>query len=199
MPRKTKDGSKIRRESAEQRRLRLAIPDRHCTWCRKRIPKKNTRSRLWCGEACVEAFKIVNWPQHLRRVLEQRDRGICAICGTDTIANKELLKSLRRLAWDYGLCQLVCWLGKPIASAVKLWRPWKYARCRCVFCVAVREAEDLSRWEADHITPVVEGGGQCGLENYRTLCRFCHKRETKLLAARRAAERKSKKSRDRHC
>lgn len=43
-------------------------------------------------------------------------------------------------------------------------------------------------WDADHIIPVVEGGGQCGLENYRTLCHICHKKATKALAARRAAK-----------
>ncbi len=41
-------------------------------------------------------------------------------------------------------------------------------------------------WQADHIVPVVEGGGVCGLENYRTLCTACHKIETALLAGRRA-------------
>lgn len=44
-------------------------------------------------------------------------------------------------------------------------------------------------WEADHIVPVVEGGGECGLDNYRTLCIPCHKKETKALAARLAAKR----------
>jgi 5-methylcytosine-specific restriction enzyme A len=30
-------------------------------------------------------------------------------------------------------------------------------------------------WEMDHITPVVLGGGLCGLDNLRTLCVACHK------------------------
>ena len=47
-----------------------------------------------------------------------------------------------------------------------------------------------SMWDADHIVPVVKGGGGCGLENYRTLCQPCHKGETAALAAARAAERK---------
>ena len=34
-------------------------------------------------------------------------------------------------------------------------------------------------WDADHIIPVKEGGGQCGLENIRTLCFVCHKEVTK--------------------
>lgn len=39
-------------------------------------------------------------------------------------------------------------------------------------------------WQADHIVPVVEGGGECGLDNYRTLCTACHKAETKELHGR---------------
>jgi 5-methylcytosine-specific restriction enzyme A len=29
-------------------------------------------------------------------------------------------------------------------------------------------------WQADHINPVIEGGGECGLDNLRTLCTKCH-------------------------
>ena len=34
------------------------------------------------------------------------------------------------------------------------------------------------KWDADHIVPVADGGGECGLENYRLLCRPCHVRVT---------------------
>jgi 5-methylcytosine-specific restriction endonuclease McrA len=34
------------------------------------------------------------------------------------------------------------------------------------------------KWEADHIVPVADGGGECGLDNYRLLCRPCHLRVT---------------------
>ena len=34
-------------------------------------------------------------------------------------------------------------------------------------------------WEADHIKPVEYGGGACGLDNYQTLCKKCHKKKTK--------------------
>ena len=33
-------------------------------------------------------------------------------------------------------------------------------------------------WDADHIVPVVEGGGECGLDNMRTLCLKCHRAAT---------------------
>jgi 5-methylcytosine-specific restriction endonuclease McrA len=47
-----------------------------------------------------------------------------------------------------------------------------------------------SLWEADHIVPVCEGGGECGLDNYQTLCVPCHREETRKLARKRADERK---------
>jgi 5-methylcytosine-specific restriction endonuclease McrA len=51
----------------------------------------------------------------------------------------------------------------------------------------------LSRFDMDHRIPVVEGGGSCGLENLRTLCRPCHRVVTAALAARRAFRRRSRK------
>jgi hypothetical protein len=39
-------------------------------------------------------------------------------------------------------------------------------------------------WEADHIVAVIEGGGCCALENYRTLCIPCHRAQTRILRGR---------------
>jgi 5-methylcytosine-specific restriction endonuclease McrA len=41
-------------------------------------------------------------------------------------------------------------------------------------------------WDADHTVPVVEGGGECGLANMRTLCLKCHRAATAALRLRRA-------------
>jgi 5-methylcytosine-specific restriction endonuclease McrA len=65
---------------------------------------------------------------------------------------------------------------------------WARDQGRCALCPAV--AGHHSGWEADHIVPVVEGGGSCGLENLRTLCTTCHRLETAKLAARRAERRR---------
>jgi 5-methylcytosine-specific restriction enzyme A len=44
-------------------------------------------------------------------------------------------------------------------------------------------------WDADHIVPVVEGGGECDLSNMRTLCLKCHRAATAELRRRlRAAQ-----------
>jgi len=39
-------------------------------------------------------------------------------------------------------------------------------------------------WDADHIVPVVEGGGECDLANMRTLCLKCHREVTTALRVR---------------
>jgi 5-methylcytosine-specific restriction enzyme A len=41
-----------------------------------------------------------------------------------------------------------------------------------------------SLWDADHIIPVVEGGGECDLSNMRTLCLKCHRKHTAELRER---------------
>lgn len=56
---------------------------------------------------------------------------------------------------------------------------------RCAECLMVDPY-----WEMDHVTPVAEGGGSCGLENLRTLCRVHHRLATAALARRRAEARK---------
>lgn len=68
---------------------------------------------------------------------------------------------------DRGICALCCvdvFAGRPEA--------WKRSR------------GTGHLWQADHVQPVVEGGGLCGLDNYRTLCTVCHKAETAALRKR---------------
>lgn len=52
----------------------------------------------------------------------------------------------------------------------------------------------VPQWEMDHVIPVIEGGGECGLEGLRSLCIPCHRIETTKLAARRADARRAAKA-----
>ena len=75
----------------------------------------------------------------------------------------------RVFARDGGVCRLC---GMNVAAAERQWRRERPSpRER-----AARRRWRLARprWEADHITAVADGGGECGLENYRLLCRPCH-------------------------
>lgn len=58
------------------------------------------------------------------------------------------------------------------------------ARRKMLKVWGVREKLLKSLWQADHIVPVAEGGGQCGLANMRTLCLRCHREATKALMLR---------------
>jgi 5-methylcytosine-specific restriction endonuclease McrA len=44
-------------------------------------------------------------------------------------------------------------------------------------------------WDADHIVPVAEGGGECDLSNIQTLCLKCHRARTAELRRRLSASR----------
>ena len=102
---------------------------RLCLVCLARVPKGR---RSYCSDECMYR----NLPHFMRSLVRQRDKGICALCHTET----------------------------------------------------------HGRWEMDHIVPVCEGGGLCGLDGYRTLCIPCHKTETAELAARRAEARRPQQS-----
>lgn len=45
-------------------------------------------------------------------------------------------------------------------------------------------------WEMNHIVPVHDGGGSCGLDNLETFCVPCHAEVTKAQSAARAAKRR---------
>jgi len=73
------------------------------------------------------------------------------------------------LARDRGECQLC---GLNLRSAERRWRLARPAPHDRTARRRWRQARP--RWEADHVVPVADGGGGCGLENYRLLCRDCH-------------------------
>jgi 5-methylcytosine-specific restriction protein A len=81
---------------------------------------------------------------------------------------------------DKGICRLC---GANVVKAQREWaraKPPASDRARRKRWRAARP-----RWEADHIVPVADGGGECGLDNYRLLCRPCHVRVTSEWRARR--------------
>jgi 5-methylcytosine-specific restriction endonuclease McrA len=70
---------------------------------------------------------------------------------------------------DRGVCALC---GFDVRQAERNWRRQKPASPDRAARRAWRAQRP--RWEADHIVPVADGGGECGLDNYRLLCRTCH-------------------------
>jgi 5-methylcytosine-specific restriction endonuclease McrA len=131
---------------------RNAAGDALCRWCGGAVPR---RRRTFCSEECVHQWKLRTDPGYLREKVFERDRGVCAQCGTNTTA---LRRDMRKL--DYAARR----------SFLKNW--------------GLREGSRKSLWDADHIVPVAEGGGQCDLSNMRTLCLKCHREATGALRVR---------------
>jgi 5-methylcytosine-specific restriction enzyme A len=111
--------------------------------------------RTFCSDACVHEWKLRTDAGYLRDKVFARDKGVCAKCGCDTVV---LRRDMRKL--DFA------------ARRVFL-REWK-----------LRDGNRKSLWDADHIVPVAEGGGQCDLSNMRTLCLRCHGAATAALRER---------------
>jgi 5-methylcytosine-specific restriction protein A len=134
--------------------------------------------RTLCSEKCVEALRIRTSPSAARESVFERDLGVCSRCGTNTQKLRERLRRFRRRR------------PRPevVAEAREIARGFEIA-------VEVLDSRPIVRfrrsfWEADHVLPVVEGGGGCGLDNLRTLCIPCHRAATAELTGRRVHRRR---------
>jgi 5-methylcytosine-specific restriction protein A len=119
-----------------------------CRWCQLEI--LNRRRRTFCSDYCVHQHRLRTDPGYLRDQVFARDHGICALCKADTVSIFAALKKAR---------------GNNRAAGLSLYG-----------MAHVHSRRSL--WDADHIRPVAEGGGQCDLDNLRTLCLPCHREAT---------------------
>lgn len=155
-----------------------------CRQCGDEVPKGR---QTFCSQACVDAWSVKTNPGHARRQVFKRDRGVCAVCGLDTEALKQELWRLRGFArvldrWERKINNvsdrtMTFELARETPLTQRLQR---LGLPRHMWCLT------KSFWEMDHTVPVVEGGGECGLDNLRTLCWACHARATRQLRGRRA-------------
>ena len=123
-----------------------------CRWCNLEVPKGRF---TFCSDFCVEEWKLRTDAGYLRDKVFDRDRGLCALCGIDCMAQWHHIKRQRG------------------AARIRLLAAW-----------GVKPKSRQSLWDADHIVPVVEGGGECDLTNLRTLCLKCHRTATAALRKR---------------
>jgi 5-methylcytosine-specific restriction enzyme A len=81
---------------------------------------------------------------------------------------------------DKGVCS-VCG-SNCIAEYAHLRRLKGAARLKAAAAWGLKGRKSL--WDADHVVPVAEGGGECDLSNMRTLCLKCHRLQTAALRER---------------
>lgn len=162
-----------------------------CRWCRGPVlPPRQS----WCSDTCVGDYKDRYDAAHQRRQVKKRDKGVCASCGLDTTAFREELKRTyyaamreRSLKPDgRGEYYIHTSILEKTPACMALLEKHGFTLKDVSF--SRRGMQDF--WQADHTTPVVEGGGGVHWRELRTLCSVCHRRETKALAGRRAKARK---------
>ena len=151
-----------------------------CRKCEQEVP---VGRRTFCSDDCVHGWKIETDPGYVRQCLFRRDHGVCSLCGVDTI---EL--QLRLVAELLGYTRPPTWAWQRFPY----WQPSRMQLDFLAWLGIPWHRLSTSLWDADHIVPVVEGGGCCGLENFRTLCIPCHKRETAALRRRLKEQRRER-------
>jgi len=180
---------------------------RLCRWCGEEVP---TSRHYWCSQECVQEFYIASGSSGwvIPNVYE-RDRGVCALCGLDTDQIQRIIERIVQRRYR-GRWREHYWTQTEEQSQQRFARdkrlkernerilrrlyekyPWAFHRYGTPLSL---NPLTRSLWEADHIVPVSEGGGACGLDNYRTLCLPCHKAETKLLKTRLAKNKQKNNS-----
>jgi 5-methylcytosine-specific restriction protein A len=135
---------------------------------------------VWCSRECFLDVALRCGLIKPTEVVYGRDRGICALCGVDAGLAARVIRHIRgHDRWDFRLSYTdnIARTSDARSAAFELMEAWGASEDRAAL------------WEADHVIPVAEGGGGCGLDNYRTLCIACHRGETAGLATRRAERR----------
>ncbi len=139
-------------------------PDGHalCRRCLREI--HIARNDGCCSEACRHEILMRVSPSYARAAVFARDQGVCTHCRTDC---GRLDRIMRHLCASGGEDDPES--GQAIA--LEFIAELGFGRRRRV----------ISLWQADHRLPIAEGGRDCGLGNYRTLCLACHAIQTRAM------------------
>lgn len=149
-----------------------------CRVCAGDLPGRRTS---FCSEACVDDYFVrTGSTATIRALVLARDRGVCALCGLDTKALAAMGSAVRGRwgrtetsehgRWNY---------GRTVFHPFTVFHDTGLDAWRAGLPPGFGHVDPhQALWQADHIVPVAEGGGGCGLDGYRTLCLPCHHRVT---------------------
>ncbi|XP_078430279.1 SNF2 domain-containing protein / helicase domain-containing protein / HNH endonuclease domain-containing protein isoform X2 [Wolffia australiana] len=113
---------------------------------------------LFCNLNCFQEFRTRTSQRYLREDLFQIEYGICVLCKLDC---HRLIKCIKPLSVERRRAYI-----SQVAPQV--------ANKRTLLEKLANNPTEGNAWHADHIIPVYKGGGECKLENMRTLCVACH-------------------------
>lgn len=134
-----------------------------CAYCGGTL---STVSRLpgvistYCSRECADQGRLKRggMANQLREQVFALEGGCCQLCGIDGHALFTRIRALEPSERLNALCNA----------------NWKLPKSAKALDRLLHEPKEGDFWQADHILPVAQGGGGCGLENLRTLCVPCH-------------------------
>lgn len=128
---------------------------------------------LFCNLICCEEYRLRTSSRSLRQELFEIEHGVCTICQLDC---HQLVRTIKPLSLERRR-EYIEEVAPNVASQKKL------------LDKLANDPSEGNAWHADHIVPVYRGGGECKLENMRTLCVACHSNVTAAQRAERCSTR----------
>lgn len=170
-----------------------------CAFCKGEMPALADPScqsvaawqSTYCSYACAKRQLVRLSGSEIRRQLFEMEKGICQICSLDAHSLWKqvcidccLLNMLRFVPFVVTYLQFYCTKVLAVEPPERLALLQKHNfKVRAAGSILTSpKAGDF--WQADHIIPVSEGGGECDMDNFRTLCSKCHAKETEVLRQR---------------
>ena len=133
-----------------------------CRRCLRQIVPP--RRGQFCSNDCQHDFLMRVSGSYVRKMVFARDHGVCTHC---RMACGQL---------DRVIYHLAHWGTEEDPQA------GNRLALRAIAALGFGNRQRvISLWQADHRVTVAEGGRDCGLGNYRTLCLNCHALQTKEL------------------
>ncbi|KAL9227343.1 hypothetical protein vseg_003040 [Gypsophila vaccaria] len=129
---------------------------------------------LFCSLSCYEDYRSRTSGSFLRKELFEVEHGICTSCNLDCHKLVQYLKPLSKENREK-------YIEREAPRLIKY---------KTLHDKLVREPTEGNAWHADHKVAVFLGGGECKVENLRTLCVACHADVTAAQNAERCLARK---------
>jgi HNH endonuclease len=157
-----------------------------CAWCSSDLTRAQRIAKaVYCSQECAEAGRLRRggWASTaIRSAMFALEAGVCKKCNINAHAFYEQIMALE--------------------PAERLNRyqsaKWRMPASNRAYQAMLNDPKEGDFWQVDHKVAVVEGGGNCGLENLRTLCVPCHREETEKLRVRLKLASPSKQTENNH-
>ncbi|KAH7280039.1 hypothetical protein KP509_37G049700 [Ceratopteris richardii] len=117
---------------------------------------------LFCTKECYQKFRITTSQTYIRQELFALEKGVCTMCKLDC---HSLVERIRPLPYQQRR-QYVLKQAPDLENNPRLLER------------LLSDPKEGNAWHADHIVAVYQGGGECTLQNMRTLCVTCHAKVT---------------------